>query len=107
MEKREEEKAVEAKPKLSKAEQALEDRKQAQLQEQEEIENLITNKAVTFGDIEKLSYLQINQVSNKYGEDEFNPHDLLGAQDDGSDNSDDEILNRFKVKTNQAQLSGS
>lgn len=44
-------------------------------------------------------------MSNKYGEDEFNPNDLLDPQDDGSDNSDDEILNRFKVKTNKAQLS--
>jgi len=41
-------------------------------------------------------------VSNKYGEDEFNPNDLLDFQDDGSDNSDDEILNRFKIKTNKA-----
>jgi len=61
---------------------------------------------VTFGDIEKLNYQQINQVSHKYGEDEFNPNDLLDFQDDGSENSDDEILNRFKVRTSKApQLS--
>jgi hypothetical protein len=42
-------------------------------------------KAMTFEDIEKLNYKQINMVSNKYGEDEFNPNDIFDMNDDHSE----------------------
>jgi len=40
---------------------------------QQEIEHMMMNKQMTFDDIEKLNYRQINEVSNKFGEDEFDP----------------------------------
>ncbi len=46
---------------------------------------MIVNKPMTFDDIEKLNYKQFNQVSNKYGEDEFNPADIFEATGEGSD----------------------
>ena len=53
--------------------------------------------AFTFEDIEKLNYKQINMVSNKYGEDEFNPNEFFGQDDEVSESDQDEILRRYKV----------
>ena len=47
--------------------------KEQQDQRFKEIESLIVNKQMTFEDIEKLNYQQINMVSSKFGEEEFNP----------------------------------
>ena len=57
---------------------------------------MIVNKPMTFDDIEKLNYKQFNQVSNKYGEDEFNPADIFDARADGSESEQDEILKKFR-----------
>ena len=61
------------------------------------VENIMINKAMTFEDIEKLNYQQINMVSNKYGEDEFNPNDILDLNEDLSESDQDEILKKYRV----------
>ena len=59
---------------------------------------MIHKNAFTFEDIEKLNYQQINMVSNKYGEDEFNPNEFFGHDDDVSESDQDEILRRYKPR---------
>jgi hypothetical protein len=49
------------------------------------VENMMLKNAFTFDDIEKLNYQQINMVSNKYGEDEFNPNEFFGQDDEVSE----------------------
>lgn len=56
----------------------------------------MTKKAMTFEDIEKLNYQQINLVSKQYGEDEFNPNEFFGQDDEVSESDQDEILKRYK-----------
>jgi len=60
------------------------------------VENMMLKNAFTFDDIEKLNYQQINMVSNKYGEDEFNPNEFFGQDDEVSESDQDEILRRYK-----------
>lgn len=62
-------------------------------------------KAMTFGDIEKLNYQQINMVSNKYGEDEFNPHDILDLNEDVSESDQDEILRKYRAPSHHPAMS--
>ena len=57
---------------------------------------MMLKNAFTFDDIEKLNYQQINMVSNKYGEDEFNPNEFFGQDDEVSESDQDEILRRYK-----------
>lgn len=69
---------------------------------EKEVEDIVTKPVFTFDDIEKLDYLEINHISNKYGEDEFNPRDLLDADEsDGSET--EEILKRFRTKSKQVE----
>ena len=46
---------------------------------------MMLKNAFTFDDIEKLNYQQINMVSNKYGEDEFNTNEFFGQDDEVSE----------------------
>jgi hypothetical protein len=62
-------------------------------------------KHMTFEDIEKLNYQQINMVSNKYGEDEFNPHDIFDMNDDPSESDQDEVLRRFRSPNHHPAIS--
>ena len=48
------------------------------------------NKKVTLEDIDKLNYAQINRVSQKFGETQFNPNDYFDSEDD------DEVFNKFR-----------
>ena len=57
---------------------------------------MMLKNTFTFDDIEKLNYQQINMVSNKYGEDEFNPNEFFGQDDEVSESDQDEILRRYK-----------
>ena len=56
---------------------------------------------MTFEDLMKLNYKQFN--TNSKAEDNFNPSDIL---DINGDDSDDEILRRFRTKKKSVQKSG-
>ena len=75
---------------LEKERRQLEQREKKQEQERA-LEEMFTKKMMTFGDLESLNVDQINQVSHKYGEATFNPHDIFDASED----SEDEILKKF------------
>ena len=61
---------------------------------------MVTKPAFSFDDLDKLDYAEINLISNKYGEEEFNPKDMLDFNEDGSDGSEeDEIMRRFRNKS--------
>ena len=60
----------------------------------------MTKKAITFKDIENLDYHQFNKLSQKNGEDLFNPNDILDIQEGISEESEqDEILRKFISKS--------
>lgn len=57
------------------------------------IDDVFKNRNLTFEDIEKLSYKQFNQKGGGLkAQDMFRPSDILDLDDD----SDDEILRKFK-----------
>ena len=93
---------------LEKQQNRLQKEQQAILElkrkEEAEIENIMMKKAMTFEDIEKLNYKQINMVSNKYGEDEFNPNDILDMNDDVSESDQDEILRKYKAPSQHPSM---
>ena len=64
-----------------------------------EVENMIMNKKMTFDDIEKLNYRQINEVSTKFGEDEFDPTEILDLKDDSDHSEQEEILKIYRAKS--------
>lgn len=55
---------------------------------------------MTFDDLDKLDYSDINVISNKYGEEGFDPKKLLDFDENESDGSEtNEILQRYKRKS--------
>lgn len=65
------------------------------------MEDIVTKPGVTFDDLEKLDYGDINAISKKYGEDSFDPKALLDFDENESDASEDnEILRKYKNKNN-------
>lgn len=56
------------------------------------IDDVFKNRNLTFEDIEKLSYKQFNQRGGGLKADVFRPSDIIDLDDD----SDDEILRKFK-----------
>ena len=55
---------------------------------------MIMNKKVTLEDIDKLNYAQINRISDKLGETQFNPNDYFDSEDD------DEVFNKYRQPQN-------
>ena len=54
---------------------------------------------MTFDDLEKLDYSDINVISNKYGEEGFDPKELLDFDENASDASDsNDIMQKYKKK---------
>ena len=64
-------------------------------------DDVFTGKSMTFEELTKLNYKQFN--TNSKDEDNFNPSDIL---DINGDDSDDEILRRFRTKKKSVQKSG-
>lgn len=59
-------------------------------------DDVFNNKHMTFEDIEKLNYNQILQNASP-GEEHFKPSDILDIDEgDGANDSDDEILKKFR-----------
>jgi hypothetical protein len=61
------------------------------------VEELLTNNVVNFQDIQKLNYKQINKVSDKFGEETFNPNDILDLNNYDSE-SEEEVLKKYNKK---------
>lgn len=57
----------------------------------EPVDELLKNKNLTFEDIDKLDYKQLNRGVK---EDQFKPSDYLDVND--TNDSDDEILRKFR-----------
>ena len=55
--------------KMQKQQEEQEKEQLRMAKQEKEVENMIINKKMTFEDIEKLNYHQINLVSKKYGDD--------------------------------------
>lgn len=65
-----------------------------------ELEEIVLKPGMTFDDLEKLDYSDINVISNKYGEEGFDPKELLDFDENASDASEsNEILQKYKKKT--------
>lgn len=66
------------------------------------VDEVFKNKNMTFEDIEKLSYKQFNQKGGGLkAPDAFKPSDILDLDDD---DSEDEILQKFKEPNNRASI---